>query len=135
MDSEGRPLRGPEPACNIAIEARVQCVTPFSGANVGVIVFDQQGYRLIDANTALRGEFLSLSRGQTATLRLMLRDVRLKPATYSLSLYLGRSNMEEIDHVESAAILYVLEPAEAKHSEAFPGVYQCDFSHELVVEA
>ena len=40
------------------------------------------GYRLIDTNTAQKGEFVSLQAGQNARANFLLREVLLRPGKY-----------------------------------------------------
>ncbi len=132
-DVHQRVLPAAVPGCDLLIETEVQCVTDFADANVAVVILDTNGYRVVDINTALRGESLSLVRGQSATVTFHVRDVLLKPGTYYLSLWLGRGGIESIDSIESAAVWDVHEDATSRHTEVFPGVYQCRFTHTLVV--
>jgi hypothetical protein len=113
------------------IETEIECLTDFAPANVAIIIHDPTGYRLIDVNTALRGEFLELHTGEGAIVKFLIRDLRLKPGSYVVSLYLGRSNIEEIDHIVAARTLEVVHDAKAQHSEQFPGVYCCEFTHSI----
>jgi lipopolysaccharide transport system ATP-binding protein len=134
VDERGRVLSAGVPGCDVFIETEVQCVADFSDAIVAVMIFDAGAYRLIDINTALRGELLSLTRGQRAVIRFNVKEVLLKPGAYYIGLWLGRSPTDTIDYIESAGTWEVQEDVStARHPQTFPGVYQCRFTHELVV--
>ena len=128
---DGRVLEAPVPGCDLFIETALESVVPFASANVALLFFDAQGYRLIDVNTALQGAFLSLGAAERAVVTFTIRDVLLKPGAYSIAVYLGRAGMEMIDYVEGAARLEVFEAASSQHSEIFPGPYQCRFEHRI----
>jgi lipopolysaccharide transport system ATP-binding protein len=132
--ADGEMLAAPVPGCDLVVETEIRSIQAFSLANVALIFSDSQGYRLIDVNTAIQGEFLSLSAGECARVRFKLRDLLLKPGTYSLAVYLGRAGMEMIDYVESAAMIEVFDSSASRHTEVFPGTYQCRFDHEVSVE-
>lgn len=135
VDKHQQPLAIPTPGCDLVVDAMVDCVTDFNDANVAVIVYDSSGYRIIDANTALRGDFLGLRRGTSAQVRFTIADVLLKPGIYSVDLWLGRGALETMDHVESAASFSIQENVDGlKHSETFPGVYQCRFTHDIRIK-
>jgi hypothetical protein len=60
-------------------------------------------------------------------------DTRLiNPATYSVGIWLGRTNAEDIDASTCAASLTVESDPHAGHgSQRFPGFYLCRFTHEV----
>ena len=65
-----------------------------------------------------------------------LKDVLLKPGRYRVNLSLGRSRVENIDYVEFAGGFDFFEPpSPSNHTEVFPGVYQCRFTHGVAVHA
>jgi lipopolysaccharide transport system ATP-binding protein len=131
LDVNGRGAKAISVGSDLVIETEIECLTDFAPANVAIIIHDPTGYRLIDVNTALRGEFLELHTGEGAIVKFLIRDLRLKPGSYVVSLYLGRSNIEEIDHIVAARTLEVVHDAKAQHSEQFPGVYCCEFTHSI----
>jgi lipopolysaccharide transport system ATP-binding protein len=101
-------------------------------ANVAAIIYDVNGVRLIDVNTALKGAFLCLQRGEQARVNFHLRELLLKPGTYFVGIWLGRGGIEEIDSVQQAASFSVEAPhTSLKHSETFPGPYQCRFDQSI----
>ena len=101
-------------------------------ANVAAIIYDVNGVRLLDVNTAIKGAFLRLQRGEQARVNFCLHDLLLKPGTYLLGIWLGRGGIEEIDSVQQAASFSVeASHTSLKHSETFPGPYQCRFDHSI----
>jgi lipopolysaccharide transport system ATP-binding protein len=120
---------------DLQIWLEVRALEAVFDANVAVTVYDANGYRIVDVNTALRGVFLSLAAGETAAVEFRVRNLLLRPGRYTLSLWLGRGAVEEMDAVASAAAITVEpNPAALRHSEVFPGVYQCDFYVEVKTE-
>ena len=61
----------------------------------------------------------------------MIRNLRLKSGTYTVELYLGRSNIEVVDYLPVARTLEIAADARAQHSEEYPGVYRCEFTHSI----
>ena len=104
-------------------------------ANVAVVIYDSSGYRVIDANTAMQNEFLSMAAGETGRVRFNLRDLLLKPGTYYAGLWVGRSNDEDMDGITHAVEFNILpEGGEGGTSVVYPGIYQVRFDHEFIRE-
>jgi lipopolysaccharide transport system ATP-binding protein len=122
------------PGCDLEVKFEMECRSNISGANAAIIFYDMNGYRVIDTNTAQKGEFVSMAAGQKARGRFLLRDVLLKPGKYFVGLFLGRHTMETIDHVEHAVTFDVAEGEESnQHSVIFPGVYLCRFEQDFSI--
>jgi len=122
------------PGSRLRIETRLIATADVESANVGVTIYDASGYRLIDANTAMQRRFVSMAPGDEARVDFTLDDVRLKPGTYLVGLWIGRGNVEDIDGILYAATLEVEpDPAQLQHSEQFPGSYLCAFQHSVVI--
>ena len=122
------------PGSRLRIETRIVCHAPVDSANVGITIYDASGYRLVDANTAMQGRFVSMEPGDEARVDFALDDVRLKPGTYLVGLWMGRGNLEDIDGILYAATLEVEpDPQQLQHSEQFPGSYLCAFRHSVVI--
>jgi lipopolysaccharide transport system ATP-binding protein len=128
VNAEG-PVPVVVPGGDVIVRVRIECRVAFEGANVGLAFHDGNGSRILDANTATHGHFLAMGPGQVAVVTFHLHDVLLRPGTYRTHLWLGRSGIEQnIDYVEFAGQMEVHEKVAAtKHSETFPGVYQCRF--------
>jgi lipopolysaccharide transport system ATP-binding protein len=134
IDSAGVQIDTAVSGCSLLITLGIQCHEDFSLANVGVEFYDNTGYRLIDVSTALGGDFLSLRAGQAATVTFTLESVLLKPGRYRLGTWLGRATIENIDYVESAGTIDFHDDLElTRHTQVFPGPYQCRFSHSVAI--
>lgn len=132
LDSAGRPLRVAYPGCDLQITVELKCESDFVPAILALIFYDSSGYRLIDTNTAQKGEFVSLRAGQTAKAEFLLREVLLRPGKYLIRLWLGRAYMETIDDIESATVIDFVESEEtSRHTETFPGTYLCRFEQNF----
>jgi homopolymeric O-antigen transport system ATP-binding protein len=117
---------------DLEIELEIRSNENVEDTNVAAIIYDVNGVRLLDVNTAIKGDFLRLQRGEKARVNFRLHDLLLKPGTYMLGIWLGRGGIEEIDSVQHAASFSV-EAAQGalRHSETFPGPYQCRFDHAI----
>jgi lipopolysaccharide transport system ATP-binding protein len=120
------------PGCDLRIDIGLQCQSDFTGCNLAIIFYDSSGYRLIDANTAQKGEFVSLRAGQSVCAHFLLREVLLKPGKYFVGLWVGRHCIETVDDVERAAMIDFIESEETSlHSVIYPGTYLCRFDMNL----
>lgn len=135
FDSKGRTLELARPGCDLNFEIGIECGTDFAPANLAIIIWDSNGYRVVDTNTAQKGEFITMRSGQSARAHFRLREVLLKPGRYIIGLWLGREAMEIIDYVEHAAYLDVTEGEESSRNVfVFPGVYLCRFENSFRIE-
>jgi lipopolysaccharide transport system ATP-binding protein len=122
------------PGSRLRIETRIEAYAPVESANVGITIYDAAGYRLVDANTAMQGRFVSMAPGDEARVAFTLDDVRLKPGTYLVGVWMGRTNTEDIDGILYATTLEVEpDPQQLRHSEQFPGAYLCAFEHSVAI--
>src|SRR5215203_7047842 len=122
------------PGSRLRIEMRIEAYAAVESANVGITIYDATGYRLVDSNTAMQGRFVSMAPGEHIDVVFTLENVRLKPGTYLVGVWIGRGNIEDIDGVLYAATLEVEpDPQQLQHSEQFPGPYLCSFQHAVRV--
>jgi len=134
LSRTGEHLEVAYPGCDLRIDIELKCERSFSGCLLAIIFYDSNGYRVIDTNTAQKGEFLSLNAGQTARANFFLREVLLKPGKYFVGLWLGRHAMETVDHIEHATTLDIMESEEtSQHSVVYPGVYLCRFEQSVSI--
>src|SRR6266852_5869 len=135
LNAAGEPCEVAYPGCDLDIEIEVKCEADFYGCNLAIIFYDANGYRVLDTNTAQKGEFVSMRAGQTARARFVLHDVLLRPGQYLVGLWLGREEMEIIDHIEHAVTLDVMEGEESsQHVIVFPGLYLCRFENSVTIQ-
>jgi lipopolysaccharide transport system ATP-binding protein len=136
FDVVGQPLEVAQPGCDLRIDVDLECASDVDDANVAVIFYDRNGYRVIDANTAQKGNLVRLQAGQTARATFLLREVLLKPGRYLIGVWLGREGVETIDHLEYATALEFAAGEESKaHTAIYPGTYLCRFEQSVTVRA
>ena len=134
LDSAGGRIEVAYPGCDLSIEAEIICQCDIADCNLAIIIYEMNGFRVVDTNTAQKGQFVSLQAGQRARARFLLRDVLLRPGKYFIGLWLGRHTMETIDQVEHAMALDIVESEEtSQHVVIFPGVYLCRFENSVSV--
>jgi lipopolysaccharide transport system ATP-binding protein len=134
LDSAGGRIEVAYPGCDLRIETEIICQSEISDCNLAVIIYEMNGFRVVDTNTAQKGQFVSLQAGQKARARFLLRDVLLRPGKYFIGLWLGRHTMETIDHLEHAMALDIVESEETcRHVVIFPGVYLCRFENSVSI--
>jgi lipopolysaccharide transport system ATP-binding protein len=134
LNASGERIELAYPGCDLSVQVEIECREQITDTNVAVIFLDMNGYRVIDVNTAQRGEVVSMKAGQSARARFLMHDVLLKPGKYSIGLWIGRHNMETIDLLDNAIILEVTEGKETnQHSLVYPGIYLCRFEHGVTI--
>jgi len=134
FNSAGDRIEAAYPGCDLRIEMEIVCHTDIADCNLAIIVYERNGFRVIDTNTAQKGEFVSLREGQKARGWFLLRDVLLRPGKYFIGLWLGRLGMETIDHVESAGTFDIVESEESsRHTIVYPGTYLCRFEQNVSI--
>jgi lipopolysaccharide transport system ATP-binding protein len=134
LDAVGNELEFASPGCDLRVEIEVECETSFTDCILAAIFYDANGYRVIDTNTAQKGEYVSLEAGQKGRAVFLLREVLLTPGRYFIGLWLGRQAMEEVDHIEHAVVLDVLDTnAGNDHPIVYPGMYLCRFENTFTV--
>jgi lipopolysaccharide transport system ATP-binding protein len=134
LNPAGQPLEFASPGCDLSVEIELECQTDFAESILAAIIYDSNGYRVIDTNTAQKGEYVSLNVGQKAHARFLLREVLLKPGRYFLGIWLGRHGMEVLDDIEHAIVFDVVESEEtSQHVVIYPGVYLCRFEGTISV--
>lgn len=134
LGDDGEPTSVLRVGKDVEIEATILARARVTENNVAVVISDANGYRLIDANLALKNDYLSLNEGEEAFVRFTLRNVLLRPGDYRIGLWVGRRAIEDTDMVLDAATFSVeVDPRETKHFYIFDGPYQCEFTHSMEV--
>lgn len=116
---------------DVFITIELRAYQKIEDSNAAVIIYDAAGNRIIDVNTAIKGDFVSLNENESACVEFQLKNVLLKPGNYNVGLWLGRSNMEETDSIPFASGFLIEDSFTNKHTQIFPGVYQCDYQHKI----
>jgi lipopolysaccharide transport system ATP-binding protein len=134
LNSAGARVEAAYPGCDLCIETEVVCHSDIADCNLAIVIYEANGFRVVDTNTAQKGEFVSLKAGQRARARFLLRDVLLRPGKYFIGLWLGRHTMETVDHVEHAVTLDIVEGEEtSRHNVIYPGLYLCRFEQGVTI--
>ena len=133
-DADGHLLSVACPGCNLSIDVEIECKSGFAHANLAITFYDSNGSRIIDANTAQKGDFVMLKAGQVARANFRLQEVLLKPGKYLIGLWIGREGVESIDHVEHATTMDFAENEETSgHPVLYPGTYLCRFEEHVSI--
>jgi homopolymeric O-antigen transport system ATP-binding protein len=136
LSASGQQAEAAYSGCDLRIEVEIACKTEVSDANAAITIYDVNGYRLIDVNTAQKGDFVSLRAGQIAHASFLLHDVLLRPGKYFIGLWIGRHSMETIDYVENACTLDIVESQETnQHVVIYPGTYLCRFENSVTISS
>lgn len=134
LNNQGRRLPYIVTGCDLEFETEILAKKPINSVMVALIIYDEQENRLIDANTLLKGEELSLERGQKAKVKFHLKNVRLKPDNYTVGLWLGILSDIEVDWVRYATSFKVeTQKKQVIHSAPFPGIYECEYSENIQI--
>ena len=134
MTGDGSMLDAAYTGCDLEIDLTIEARQDLPASNVAVIIYDSGGYRLIDVNTARKGEFLTLKAGEVARVRFCLAQLLLRPGIYFVGLWIGRQEIEEIDHIEHAGTIEIAaSTADNKSSIPFPGTYLCRFEESISI--
>ena len=130
MDDQGEILPFPETGCDVAFELQVMAKEGIRDVTVALILYDEVGNRLIDANTLIKGKSLSIGAGEKAKIEFLLRNVRLKPDVYTVGLWLGVIGLEDIDGIRYATSFRMEARREdILYTTPFPGTYACEFDY------
>jgi len=131
-DSNGTVLHYPETGCDLAVEVKLEAKQEVRHITVAVTIYDEMGVRLIDANTVIKGQSVSIPSGRQAKIVFILRNVRLKPDIYTIGLWAGIQNGVDMDGVRYATTFRV-EPQKEDilYTAPFPGPYSCAFDLQV----
>jgi len=130
---DGARLPFPETGCDLEFEITLEAREQISSVTTALIVYDELGNRLIDANTLLKGQSVSLLAKERKTIRFLLKNVRLKRDLYTVGLWLGILNVADIDGIRYATTFKMEAVREdILYAAPFPGVYACEFSCQVL---
>jgi hypothetical protein len=127
-DRNGAKLPYPVTGCNLEVGVELDAREALSHGTVAITIYDEMGTRLIDANTLIKGQSVSVPQGGRAAVRFVLHNLRLKPDLYTVGLWLGIQNQGDYDGVRYASA-FRIEPnrEDIRYSAPFPGFYACEF--------
>lgn len=127
---EGERVELASSGCDLRLEIELECYSDFENCVLAAIIYDANGYRVIDTNTQQKGEYVSLKSGNKGRAIFLLRHVLLKPGRYFVGLWLGRHGMEVVDDLEHAISFDIVESEETCQDViVYPGVYLCRFEN------
>jgi hypothetical protein len=133
-DNEQKPQEFLHVGQNLEISLKILAHQDIFDANIAVVIYEQSGYRIIDANTAMKNSFLSLKKGQNATVTFTLQNVLIRPGNYLLGLWMGRANIEDVDGIMYAKQFSVeIDPFTSDSAHNFPGIYLCNYDHSIKI--
>lgn len=133
IGNNGETLLMPVTGCDIEYKLVIKASADINNATVALIVYDKLGNRIIDVNSLIKGESLTIKEGRQCEVRFLMKNVCLKPDVYTVGLWLGVLNKADYDGIRYAASFRV----EAKREDIlftnpFPGVYACEFQYQLI---
>ena len=102
--------------------------------SLAVSLYDSQGNRLVNADSVLIGQVLSLGRGRNLV-RLRIEHLYLNPGVYKIGLWLAdpvfsHADNSPYDYIETAFAIEVVNPASRGNGLKENALVTCDF--ELV---
>jgi len=95
--------------------------------SLAVTLYDEQGTRLVNADTVELGRNVGLSHGQT-TLSLRIQALHLRPGRYVVGFWLAEVNGEVYDQLPSALFLEVADLQPGGFGGRTLGLVNCEFS-------
>ncbi len=134
-DKNGNVLPFPVTGCDLKFELKLRAIEDLNNCTVALIIYDELGNRIIDANTLIKGDDLTLLKGEKATVIFELKNVRLKPDLYTVGLWLGVFNMGDFDGIRYASTIRIEAlKEEIQYTVPFPGIYACDFELKKIIK-
>jgi len=134
FDSHHHKLASPVTGCDLEFEIGIKAFHEIQTMIPALIVYDDFGNRIIDVNTLIKGDSLTLAENQKATVTFFLKNVCLKPGTYTVGLWLGIFDVADIDGVRYASSFRMEARREdILYTTPFPGVYACQFEHKIML--
>lgn len=117
---------------NLLVKLNIVVNEDIQYANVNAIIYDSTGSRVVDAHLLFFGKHLTAKKGEMHEVTFLLHDLLLRPGEYTLGVWIGRTNAEDIDGILHA-VSFTVESAldSVQHSANFPGLYQCRFDASI----
>jgi lipopolysaccharide transport system ATP-binding protein len=135
FDTTGKRIPVPETGCDMEFVMKLDACQDLRDISVALTIYDDLGNRLIDVNTLTKGDVVQLSVGKITVIKFFLKNVRLELDTYTAGLWMGIINHLDIDGVRYATSFRVEARREdILYTSPFPGVYSCEFEHEILEE-
>ncbi len=132
MDARQNVLPYPVTGCDLEILLTIEASEESRHTTVAVTIYDELGVRLIDANTLIKGQSVSVGRGGRAIVGIRLKNVRLRPDVYTVGLWMGIQNSADIDGVRYATSFRMqAQKEDVLYAAPFPGPYACEFESRV----
>lgn len=123
-------LEYPECGCDIVFEVILRAQTSVLDAIAALIIYDELGNRLVDVNSLIKGQAVSLAPDEKVIICFRLKNVRLKPSLYTVGLWFGIQNVADFDGIRYATSFRMEARREdILYTAPFPGVYMCEFEY------
>ena len=103
-------------------------------SSLAVTLYDEQGTRLVNADTVELGQSVRLQHGLT-TVSLRIHTLHLRPGTYVVGFWLADVSGEVYDHLSSAILLEVADLQAIGFGSRTLGVVNCEFSVQELKES
>jgi lipopolysaccharide transport system ATP-binding protein len=131
-DLDNSILLIPVNGCTLEFEIRIIAVKDILNSTVGLTFYDEFSNRIIDLNSLVKDQSLSLKANQEASVTFELKNVRLRPAIYTIGLWLGIINQYDIDGVRYAtSFRFEKNRNDNFYLQHFPGFYTCEFEEKI----
>lgn len=133
-DKDNSILLVPVNGCRLEFEIKIVAIKEINNATVALTFFDEFSNRIIDVNSLIKDQSLSLKSGQEAIVSFELMNVRLRPAIYTIGLWLGIINQYDIDGVRYAtSFRFEKSDKDNFYLQHFPGMYTCEFNETFKI--
>jgi ABC-type polysaccharide/polyol phosphate transport system ATPase subunit len=93
-------------------------------------ISDLYDRKIVNCNTLELGRDLSLNEGED--IRMIIRDLKLRPGNYKVGLWIGDSEEGHIDVIADELSLEILPPVGRQWVSRHDGIYECRFECEIV---
>lgn len=133
FDETGRASPVMRTGYNLDVELGIEILRSLSDATVTVQICDRSGVKIVDLSTAMKGTFIEAKPGEKLTVKFRAKELRLRPDSYRIAIWIGRFSAFDSDCIPVAAKLQVeINPEIMKYPEAnFLALYVCDFSQTI----
>lgn len=117
---------------DLCIEVLIQSKVDINSLTICLVIWDSAGARIIDANTSLKQRYVNLQVDQYYLAVFRLKNVLLRPSTYTLELYMGIEHQRTIDYIVEATRFDILPNlAKPMGTVDYPGSYRCAFDIDI----
>lgn len=128
LDELGNYINIPLIGCDLEFSIEIEAYQELHDIRVDLAIYDNIANRLIDVSTLIKGVSVNLTINLINEVKFLIKNVRLKPGEYTVGLWMGITNMCDIDGVRYATSFKMAANREnILFTTSFPGVYSCEF--------